>query len=186
MMNITIKLNKVELRRWYRAVNLLEKQALTELDENPKRNAIGYSNLVTRNITMQKGMSGYAPYSERYEQWKERYGRGGGYWSLFGDLVRSITHFRVADSRMGVRAWMGGIPPNMVDSGGKSWFGRGDIGPPKKIAMYGYVMEKGGRWPKAGSHPPRPIFAPTAEEYQNVFWWKEFEKSRIRIRDKWR
>jgi len=186
MIAIDIRFLEADLRHWYSAITRLEKQAMAELDENPKRNAIGYSNLVVKNIMSQKGMGGYARYSPRYEKWKEQWGRAGGFWQLFGDLVRSITHFRVSETRMGVRAWMGGIPPNMVDSGGKSWFGRGGKGPPKKIAMYAYVMEKGGTWPKAGTHAPRPIFGPTANEYQNVFWWKEFEKSRIRIRDKWR
>lgn len=186
MMILDVKFIESDLRRWHSAASRLEKQAAKEWDENPKRNAIGYSNLVIKNIMQQKGMGKYASYSDRYAKWKERYGRETGFWKLFGDLTKSITHFRVIDNRMGVRAWMGGIPSNMVDSGGKSWFGKGDLGFPKRIAMYAHVMEYGGSWPKAGKHPPRPIFGPTAEEYQNVFWWKEFEYSRMRIKDKWR
>ena len=186
MINIAIRINTPDLKRWYSAINRLEKQAMDELDENPKRNAIGYSNLVVRNIMMQKQMGGYTPYNPRYAAWKEQYGKASGFWQLFGDLVRNITHFRVADNRMGIKAWMGGIPPNVMDLGGKSWFGKGRQGLPKKIAMYGHVMEYGGSWPKAGSHLPRPIFRPTADEYQNIMWWKELEKSRMRIRDKWR
>lgn len=185
MIVFDIRFLETDLRRWFGAVNRLEKQTIKEWDENPKKNAIGYSNLVVKNIMQQKGMGAWS-YSERYAKWKEKYGRDTGFWRLFGDLVKSITHFRVTESRMGVRAWMGGIPSNIVDSGGKSWFGKGDRGAVKRIAMYGHVMEYGGYWPKAGRHPPRPIFGPTAQEYQNVFWWKEFERSRIRIRDKWR
>ena len=185
MINISVIFNPVDFKRWCGALGKLQNQAMLEHDENPKRNAIGYSNLVTRNIMNQKNMSGYAPYSPRYKAWKEQWGRGSGFWNLFGDLVKSITHFRVADGRMGVRAWMGGVPSNIVDSGGKSWFGRGGFGERKTIAMYGYVMEYGGNWPGAGKHPPRPIFGPTANEYQKVFWWKELERSRIRLKGKW-
>ena len=186
MINLYLVFNPTDMKRWYGALGRLENQAIAELDENPKRNAIGYSNLVVKNIMQQKNMGAYARYNPRYAKWKEQWGRAGGFWQLFGDLVKSITHFRVTDSRMGYKAWMGGIPPNMVDSGGKSWFGKGAHGGPKKIAMYAYVMEYGGDYGRGGKHPARPVFGPTATEYQNVFWWREFENSRIRIKNKWR
>jgi len=187
MIEFTITFNEADLRRWYAATHKLEKEANKEWDENPKRNAIGYSNLLITNIMMQKGMGHYPSYHPYYAYWKAQYGLGGGgFWRLMGDLVKSITHFRVTETRKKQwKSYMGGVPSSAVDSGGKSWFGRGDKGPPKRIAMYGYVMEYGGTWAKAGVHPPRPLFGPTAEEYQKVQWWKELEVTRSKLVNTW-
>jgi len=156
----------MEYRRWHGAINKISAEAKRLLNWFPEICAIDYSHLVVGNIMRQKHMGSYAPYNTRYAAWKVKYGRaGGGYWRLMGDLVKNITHFKVSTLVMGDVSWMGGIPFGVTDTGGKSWFGRGDRGKAKSIAMYGHVMEWGGYYPGAGYHPPRPIFAPSLNEY---------------------
>lgn len=141
------------------------------MDEMQRRCAIDYYQLVVKNI-MSKGTARPA-YSPRYRNWKYEYGWQGypSPWRLRGDLVASLAAFKNA----GGNGWYGGVPHGATDSGGKSWFGKGSkgpMGPSKSIGMYGWVMEYGGSWPKAGTHPPRPIFGPSAEEYTVAGWDK--------------
>lgn len=141
------------------------------MDEMQRRCAIDYYQLVVKNI-MSKGTARPA-YSPRYRNWKYEYGWQGypSPWRLRGDLVASLAAFKNA----GGNGWYGGVPHGATDSGGKSWFGKGSkgpMGPSKSIGMYGWVMEYGGSWPKAGTHPPRPVFGPSAEEYTVAGWDK--------------
>ena len=141
------------------------------MNEMQRRCAIDYYQLVVKNI-LSKGTARPA-YSPRYRNWKYEYGWQGypSPWRLRGDLVASLAAFKNA----GGNGWYGGVPHGATDSGGKSWFGKGSkgpMGPSKSIGMYGWVMEYGGSWPKAGTHPPRPIFGPSAEEYTVAGWDK--------------
>lgn len=163
--------NPGELRKWIQATMRLETYAKQEWDNHPRRCALRYAILVRRNIASQKHMGNYPAYVTRYARWKENFGRLTGYWKLFGDLMNNITHWRTLSNIPRAKAWMGGIPGHVVDSGGKSWFSSEEktYGRPKPIAMYGRVMEFGGRLPRGGgTHPERPIFNPSRLEFAEV------------------
>lgn len=185
MLRVGVYILPKDLMRWFRALSRVEAEAVRQKENLPRLSSILYSQLVIRNIMSQKGMN-YAPYSPRYAKWKEQYGRAHGFWQLYGDLVRNITHFRVTTDTPGTVAFMGGIPSNVVDTGGKSWLGRGDKGPSKPIAMYGRIMEYGGSFGKGGVHPPRPIFGPTGKEYARKEWPDRGLKSLRALMGKWR
>ena len=114
------------------------------------------------NITSQRYAPSYEAYrGEKYVEWKSKYGRGTGksdFWILYGDLIKAI--------QLRMIKWRGkshlfvGIPPGVFDSGGKSWFGKGDKGEAKEIIKYAIWMEKG----RAGQ-PARPLFEPTQDEF---------------------
>ena len=127
------------------------------------------------NLTSQKFASSYSDYSARYAIWKGAYGRisrGNAFWQLYGDLLKAIQIKKTYWN--GKISTFVGIPPGIYDSGGKSWFGKGDKGKPKEILMYAIVMEKGGDYGSAGYHPPRPLFEPTEREFA-------FSSNRMRI-----
>ena len=93
------------------------------------------------------------------------------FWNLNGDLINNLRHMKLEGITEGARQqfrWFVGVPAGVKDSGGKSWFGKSGAwkGPQKEIAWYGRIMEEGGTF-GTQSHPPRPIFEPTTEEYFN-------------------
>jgi hypothetical protein len=187
---IEVRLDDADYRAWIAATHKLEKRATFEWNDLPRKCAVDYYQEVTRWIYGQRNMGGYEEYDERYEKWKENFigGRRNKFWELGGDLLRNLTAFRVTDDRQGYIAWMGGISSNVVDTGGKSWFGSPDDpkGPPKSIAMYGYVMEYGGTWAEAGEHPARPVFHPVAEYYAEGRWIRRIDETMRNLRKQWR
>ncbi len=169
-MQIFVHFNADELGRWMRATHRLETKARQEWEDHPRRCSLRYVMLLRRNIATQKHMGGYADYNPRYAEWKEQFGRLRGFWRLFGDLMNNLTHWRTLVVTPNAKAWIGGIPGHVVDSGGKSWFTneKKSYGRPKPIAMYGRVMEFGGTLPRGGgTHPPRPVFDPTRVEFRD-------------------
>jgi hypothetical protein len=65
-----------------------------------------------------------------------------------------------------------------MDSGGKSWFGKGQAGPKgpsKSIEMYGRVEEN-----------RRPIFAPSMREYEKNGYQKRGDEMLERIKADWK
>jgi hypothetical protein len=117
-----------------------------------QRFAVLYSERVKDAI-----LSGNVPnkpdYNERYAEWKRKYFPSAGPWQLKMDLVNAISVFQ-----SGGRGWVGGIPGGVMDSGGKSWFGTGNTGKPKEIAMYAAVNEE--RY---------PLFAPILNDMIDEF-----------------
>lgn len=100
-------------------------------------------------------------YHPWYAEWKaENFGKKG-FWKLWGNLISSIKHFQVGDG-----AWMAGIPYGVMDQGGSSWFGEGDLGKPKPVAMYARILEFGGDFGSGGKHPARPMFGPAIHWYR--------------------
>lgn len=133
--------------------------------EGPRLLSLVFTDRIRADINKGKWVgrwSGRAQrYNPKYRDWKEQYGRGYQFGVLFGDLVLNITNFKVGGS-----SWMSGVPDGIMDSGGKSWFGRGNKGKPKSIAMYGTVFEEGYRGdPRAGFHPKRPVFRHTLDTF---------------------
>jgi len=153
-------------------------------DEMQRRCAIDYYQLVMKKIL---AMNSPRPaYSKRYRNWKYEYGWMGypSPWRLKGDLVNSLTAFKASNG------WIGGVPIGAVDSGGKSWFGKGSKGPlgkAKPIAMYGTVMEKGGDYTAQGGgvHPARPVFGPAAEEYAREGWMRRGMEAVNELKKSW-
>jgi len=181
---IKIKLNETEYKRILRALKKLQNRAKWwfEVDggEMNRRCAIGYAQLLIKNIMTEKYAAGYAPYHPRYRQFKQDY-FSQGWWRLKGDLVKNVVNFKEGIG------WMGGVPAGVFDTGGKSWFGMGKRGKPKSIAMYARVGEFGGKLPRGGGdHPARPVFRPTMEEFERTSWPKQIEYATDDIKRAWR
>lgn len=102
-------------------------------------------------------------YNFKYREWKMTHFGHLKFWRLRGELLRSITHFKMGDG------YMAGIQPGAMDSGGVSWLGApGEKGSPKPIAMYARILEYGGDFRAAGGgfHPPRPVFRPSLVQFR--------------------
>ena len=74
--------------------------------------------------------------------------------------------------------YIGGVQPGAMDSGGKSWYGKGKMGAKgesKSIEMYGRVEEH-----------RRPVFTPTMDEYEKDGWQKRGDEMLKRIEADWK
>ena len=140
--------------------------------------AVDFKNLLFQNIITQKYSTNYAPYSPRYAEWKtQKMFLGSSFWRLFGDLLQNLSLRRESDG------WFSGIQAGVYDSGGKSWFStRGKrVGRRKPISMYASVMEFG-----LHTHPARPVFGPTTDEYAADGWKKRGAESLKRVGSAWK
>lgn len=157
-------LNETDFRRIQKAVDRLIVSARRAQTECPRTLAEGYVEEVREAIISSKYSSKYQDYNERYEEWKHKHGKGLRFWDLFGDLISNLHAFPVESG------FFGGIPSGTMDSGGKSWLGKGDKGPSKDIAWYGWIMEEGGVFVgNAGvtqRHPKRALFTPVFNSYK--------------------
>lgn len=154
---IQIKLNQKEYKRILKGLRKIRQKVnfhfVLRGGEMNRKCAIGYTQLLVKNIMTEKYASGYASYHPRYRVWKRQYAPGKGFWRLKDDLVRNLGPFRQGNG------WMGGVPAGALDTGGKSWFGKGDIGKRKPMAMYATINER-----------KRPIFEPTMDEFALSAW----------------
>lgn len=180
-------LNPQDLKRWVRGVNGVNKEVHRQAEDLPRKNSIDYVMLLIRNIQTQKFSGTYAPYNPRYAEWKSQYGKRQGFHQLAGDLVNALRSFRIVSTRSGVTAaYMGGITQGITDSGGKSWFGEGNKGKNKSISMYARVSEFGGNFGRGGVHPARPVFTPTALEYDDGGRNIRSKETVSKIKNRWR
>lgn len=162
-------------KKWLRAINGVKKRFKSEPMEMARNCAFDYYQLVSQNI-----LSRTIPtprYSKRYADWKKDFGRMGypSPWRLYGDLLANLQARKVKDG------WIGGVPPGIRDSGGKSWLGEagGRSNRRKEIAWYGAIEEFG---PKK-----RPLFVPTMKQYANGgVWHKRGEVTLSNIGDAWK
>jgi hypothetical protein len=129
--------------------------------ELPRMLSIKYVEEVRKYLLdARRGRFGYTPYNAEYSEWKKKFGRYSGFWSLFGDLVENVKSSRAEGG------YFGGVVSTAMDRGGKSWYGKGDKGESKSIAMYGTVMEEGSPNIRgSGVHPARPLFVPVFKEF---------------------
>jgi len=162
------------------ALDRVKRTIARQVNSLPYKASVDCLNLLRKNIMTQK-YGPYAPYNPRYKLWKEQYGALTGFWQLSGDLVNSLMHWRSGNNQ-----WIAGIPSSTTDSGGKSWYGEGDKGDPKPIAMYARMMEFGGNFGKAGYHPPRSVFVPTLKEYEKDGLVKRSNDSMKKVKGSWR
>jgi len=170
-------LNKRDIDRIEHACERVLAQARIEREDLPYRSAREFRGLLFNNIMTQKYATGYAPYSPRYAEWKtQTMMMGSQFWRLFGDMLNSLTIEMKDDG------WFAGIPGDVMDSGGKSWFGTPESrrGKSKPVSMYASVMELG-----LNNHPARPVFGPTTEEYAVDGWPKQGAESIKRISNAW-
>jgi hypothetical protein len=151
----------------------VEKTAIRERQDLPLRHAINYYQNVFRNIVTQKYASEWQkyPYAQRYAEWKEAVASRMDWWRLFDALLINLRAFRVRGTRT-TTAFMGGIP-NDVTYGGKS------------IAWYGRIVETG-QYGAGRKVKPRPLFKPTAEEYERKEFKEEGYKALDKIKKAWR
>lgn len=164
MITITAEFDKGQLKKLLTRLNLVQKAVHYYIDspaQLPRKLALAYVSQVRGWIVSQRGMSSYRGYNEKYEEWKERRGKFSGYWRLYGDLFANLSVFSKG------RDWFGGVNYYAMDTGNKSWHGEGNKGKPKRIAMYGTIMEEGIRFSKNGSgvHPARPLFTPVLKDF---------------------
>ncbi len=140
-------------------------------------------------LDARKGKFGYTPYNPEYAEWKKKYGKLSGFWNLMGDLFENVKSSRSGDG------YFGGVVSTAMDRGGKSWFGKGDRGPSKSIAMYGTVMEEGMPVSIKGSgvHPARPLFVPVFKEFTYSksrasagLAWSICDSALMKIGDAWK
>jgi len=155
------------------ALNRLESTVKVQgLDTMQMKCAVDYYQLVMEKI--QKRHRPSPAYSKRYRNWKYEYGWQGypSPWRLRGDLVKSLGSHRYKEG------YLGGVQPGAMDSGGKSWFGKGrqgPKGPSKSIEMYGRVEEN-----------RRPLFAPAMAEYKKDGWQKRADAMLKRMEADWK
>ena len=167
---------ETDLARYLRALDRVWSTAHRQSGIVPYLNAVDYRNMVMQNILSQKFAAGYQPYHPRYAKWKTQVVlKGSKFWMLFADLLRNLNVFRAG------KGWMGGIPANVYDQDGKSWYGKGDVGKPKPIAMYGRTIEFG-----LNNQPPRPVFGPTRDEYVQDGWKIRGREAQQKIKVAWR
>ena len=148
-----------------RALANVQRKALTEMEvlggDLPKRLSLKYVEKLRTDISNQTYSGLYPAYNPRYADWKQKVGASLKFWELYGDLYYALQTYEED------KGWFAGIPEGVYDSGGKSWFGEGNLGEPKPIAMYGWMMEWGFRAGRlgAGNHPARPLFQPALSSF---------------------
>ncbi len=157
--------------------------------ELPKQLSIKYVELARQYLLLFRrgGDMGYKAYNPDYAKWKKQYGKLSGFWNLMGDLFENVKSSRARDG------YFGGVVSTVMDRGGKSWYGKGNRGEPKSIAMYGTVMEEGLAGGKAGVHPARPLFRPVLEKFAYSksratagLAWSICDSALMKIGDAWK
>ena len=170
---IKIEVNQADITRMVNALNRIEQTIKTQgLETMPMKCSIDYYQLIMEKIMKRNRPS--PAYNKRYRNWKYEYGWQGypSPWRLRGDLVKSLGSYKYKDG------YLGGVQPGTMDSGGKSWFGKGKKGPKgpsKSIEMYGRVEEA-----------RRPLFAPAMEEYKKDGWQKRADEMLKRMEADWK
>ena len=172
-MQISVKIDQADLQRLMSALSGVQSVVKVQgLDTMQWQCSTDYYQLVMAN--MLKRSSPSPAYTDRYSKWKQKYGWMGypSPWRLRGDLMRSLGSYRYGNG------YLGGVQPGAMDSGGKSWFGKGRLGPSgkiKSIEMYGNVEEE-----------RRPLFGPTMDEYAGAGWLKRGDEMMGKIEARWR
>lgn len=180
--NIKAEVDKTQLQRLKFAIEKLISAVQLQKNDYPYRCAVDYQQSLIKAIMTQKYSGRYAPYHPRYRLWKEQYSATTGYHVLKGDFVKSIKVFKVGTGKN--QGWAGGVFPGSMDTGGKSWFGKGDRGRPKSIEMYIGIME-GVYSTYVQRHPRRPLFEPVREDYAENGWKKRGLEALQRIGRSW-
>ena len=172
MFRFGIRFNTNDYIRIIYALRRVQRVAISESKDLPRRGATDYYQIVHNNITSQKYAGGYPEYAERYAIWKAKTVGSLDFWRLYGPLLSNLRAFKVEGDLPGETAYMGGIDDSASYEG-------------TSIAMYGMMVESG-RFGKGKAVKPRPVFLPTALEYGARGWRKRSFRSLNKIRDAWR
>jgi len=168
------------LRTWFYSMDRLG-TAYTEESKIMNHNCAKDLRMLTiRNIMDEKYSGGYAPLSEKYEDWKARHGGETGFWKLWGDLVRAIS------IRETPKGYTVGIEKNVLPSRSSSMGKTKKITPIWKYAAYG---ELGYSARQVGfmfrDQKARPVFKPSAEEFRLSFLDKRRNDAFDKIKRAW-
>ena len=172
----SVELNTSDVKRILRALTKVESSVKIYVDQLPYTGAVKFAHTLRQNIESQKFASTYAPYSERYRKWKGVAKGKTDFWVLYGDLLRNIVVMQSSGLHHFRKGWFAGIPPGIMDRGGKSWLhpkGSGNPGKSKEIAKYFYWGEYGRR-----GQPARPVITPTAKEF--IKEWRTMCRTALR------
>jgi hypothetical protein len=164
-----------DLKRWFRAVRNLKKEALLAEKQLPFKGATEYRNMVLSNLTHQR--FGWQRLSPQYAEWKKEHGYPAKHWMMRGELIAAVKVFRAKGIR-NKDGWAGGVDPNAYAPHiGWSNMPRGNI----KIVKYALWNEEGTR-----KQPARPLFMPTAWGYAAHKWPVLAATYHKRFGSKWR
>lgn len=166
MIQVSAQYDQKQLQRLFSRIKILEANVMYYIAspaDLPRQLSRAYIDLIRNTIITRMvpvGTPVYPPYNSKYAMWKKKYGKYDGFWQLMGDLYSNLGSFK----------WGGGYYAGIKffarDKGGKSWFGEGNKGKSKPIAMYARVMEEGSpNINNSGVHPARPLFAPTLKHF---------------------
>lgn len=174
--------NQNDLQRLIFATHKEESQAELQVHDMQRRCAVDFLMLLRRNILTNRHTGNYDSLSSDYRKWKKDHGKMGmGFWKLFGDLFRSLQTSKIGRQSRWRAGYFAGVPRGARDSGGKSWYGKGDKGASKSIEQIGTWMEEG----RTGQ-PARPIFGPTTEGYiKSGAWTKRGVQSLDKMKWSW-
>ena len=116
-------------------------------------------------IMHQKYMFGFAEHSDKYKEYKEKYGNKGKFWLLYTNLVSNMEAWQ----RYSRRQWAAGIRPGTMVMDYSSW--RSHKGRMVNLAKIGMWLEEGNR---KGKQPPRPLFLRLSLKYSydRTKWFK--------------
>lgn len=177
---ISARLRLSDYHRIIRAFTRVLKSKDREKHQLPRRCAVDYRNLLSRNIMTQKFASTYPPYNTRYAAWKAQYFASTGFHVMRGTMVSNLSVYR---GRYKTH-WYSGLPSGLTVPG-SSWFGPPGKGKPKSVNMYAFVNEYGGNF-NGYYHPARPVWRPTLRDYEREGFRQRGKQSLRAIGRNWR
>lgn len=153
---IYIRLETSSYQKYLAALTRMYNAFSVESEKLCRYGAIDYKNLVSQAIATNSFPTRVPRHTKKYAEWKRLKGKTSRIGILDYDLLHAITAFKTADG------WFGGVPPGVMDDGGKNWNLRGR---PVEIVKYGMWLEEGNRLGQPDRQRPRPIFMPLAKRY---------------------
>lgn len=157
------------------------KAAQTHSKQIPALCSLEYVALVKQKIITQNFAFPFKSLGKVYTVWKGiHYPSAKTFWHLSGDLHRSIQSIQISPT-----AFAGTIPASIMDSGHKS-YGRTSA---TSILKYAMALENGADWMQNGKSQhiaARPLFWPTALEYEANGYQKHLTKAVSALKKGWR
>ena len=145
----------------------------------PAECAFEYVQLVKQKIISQD--FNFIPLRPAYAAWKKKhFPHARTFWHLSGDLHKAVQVIQI-----GAKEFAGTVPASIMDSGRKSYARNTST----SILKYAMALENGATWTQNGRTrkiPPRPLFWPTAVEYEVKQMPTHFDKALREIGKGWR
>jgi len=173
-----------DVQRFGWSVAKLKSVVLLEKTDIVHRCAIEFKPILIRNLLNETYASGYQ-YNKRYLDWKvNTMGIPHKPWILFGNLLRSISMFKIGYAgNLPYETWAVGIPPGLAPIYRPSWFDT----PFKRVGTKNVSINQYARWLEYGRRrqTPKPLFTPTTEEYYQTRMPNQGLKSLARLKGTW-